>query len=153
MQKMTLVFVVKGQRILLAMKKQGFGRGRWNGLGGKVKLGENVEQAAKREAREEAGVKIAKMQKRGVLIFYPDKFPGGVEVHIYWVKEFTGKSTETKEMKPQWFKLSEIPFNKMWDADRYWMPFFLAGYKFTGEFVFDQKDKVISCQLQRVKKF
>ena len=29
----TLCFLVKGEMILLAMKKRGFGAGRWNGVG------------------------------------------------------------------------------------------------------------------------
>jgi len=153
MQKMTLVFVIDGQQILLAMKKQGFGKGRYNGLGGKVKTGENIEQAAKREAREECGIKITKMHKRGVLVFYPDKFLDGVEVHIYLAGKFTGAPKETKEMKPKWFKLTKIPYDKMWDGDKYWMPFFLAGKKFKGEFIFDRDDRTVSCELQTAENF
>ena len=153
MQKMTLVFVIDGQRILLAMKKQGFGKGRYNGLGGKVKTGESIEQAAKREAREECGIKITKMQKRGVLTFYPDRFPDGAEVYIYQAEKFTGIPKETREMKPEWFKITKIPFDKMWDDDKYWMPFFLTGKKFKGKFVFDCDDKMVSCELKTVKKF
>lgn len=44
----TLVLVVQPQRILLGMKKRGFGAGRWNGFGGKLQAGETVEQAARR---------------------------------------------------------------------------------------------------------
>ncbi|CAN0403706.1 unnamed protein product, partial [Ectocarpus sp. 8 AP-2014] len=42
--------------ILLGMKKRGFGEGKWNGFGGKVESGESVEEAAKRELMEEAGL-------------------------------------------------------------------------------------------------
>lgn len=44
----TLVLVVQPQRVLLGMKKRGFGAGFWNGFGGKVQLGETIEQAARR---------------------------------------------------------------------------------------------------------
>lgn len=44
----TLVLVMQPQRVLLGMKKRGFGAGLWNGFGGKVQLGETVEQAARR---------------------------------------------------------------------------------------------------------
>ena len=44
----TLVFVADASRILLGMKKRGFGVGRWNGFGGKVDPGESIEAAAKR---------------------------------------------------------------------------------------------------------
>ena len=45
---LTLLFVVESDRVLLGMKKRGFGAGRWNGFGGKVDLDETIEEAAKR---------------------------------------------------------------------------------------------------------
>ena len=44
----TLVLVVQPERVLLGMKKRGFGAGRWNGFGGKVEEGETIEDGAKR---------------------------------------------------------------------------------------------------------
>lgn len=44
----TLVLVLQSQRVLLGMKKRGFGAGRWNGFGGKVQDGETIEDGAKR---------------------------------------------------------------------------------------------------------
>lgn len=44
----TLAFIRKEDRILLGMKKRGFGVGRWNGFGGKVHSDEMILQAAKR---------------------------------------------------------------------------------------------------------
>jgi 8-oxo-dGTP diphosphatase/2-hydroxy-dATP diphosphatase len=44
----TLAFVLDAGKILLGMKKRGFGVGRWNGFGGKVDPGESIEGAAKR---------------------------------------------------------------------------------------------------------
>lgn len=45
---LTLLFVLKPGKVLLGMKKRGFGEGRWNGFGGKVQLDETIEEAAKR---------------------------------------------------------------------------------------------------------
>lgn len=45
---LTLVLVVQPGRVLLGMKKRGFGAGRWNGFGGKVQPGEAIEEAARR---------------------------------------------------------------------------------------------------------
>lgn len=44
----TLTFVTEAHRVLLGMKKRGFGAGRWNGFGGKVDPDESIEAAAKR---------------------------------------------------------------------------------------------------------
>ena len=45
---LTLVLIHQNARILLGMKKRGFGAGWWNGYGGKVQAGETIEEAAKR---------------------------------------------------------------------------------------------------------
>ncbi len=59
MRQSTLVFVFNPEnQILLAMKKRGFGEGKWNGAGGKVEEGETIVQAASRELREETGIEI-----------------------------------------------------------------------------------------------
>jgi 8-oxo-dGTP pyrophosphatase MutT (NUDIX family) len=50
----TLMFLFNSQgQILLAMKKRGFGVGKWNGPGGKVQEKETILQAAVREVKEE----------------------------------------------------------------------------------------------------
>jgi len=54
--ELTLLFLIKDDQILLAMKKRGFGAGRFNGVGGKVEPGETIEQALIRESQEEINV-------------------------------------------------------------------------------------------------
>ncbi len=44
----TLVLVIEGNKILLGLKKRGFGVGWWNGFGGKINHDETIEEAAKR---------------------------------------------------------------------------------------------------------
>ena len=66
---LTLVLVFDNTRILLGLKKRGFGEGRWNGFGGKVEDGESIEEAAYRELTEESGVSAKKLTKRGELVF------------------------------------------------------------------------------------
>ena len=45
---LTLVFVQNDNKTLLGLKKRGFGKGRWNGFGGKVEKGETIVEGAKR---------------------------------------------------------------------------------------------------------
>lgn len=54
----TLCIIHQHPKILLGMKKRGFGAGRWNGFGGKVSAAETIEDAARREIREEAGIEV-----------------------------------------------------------------------------------------------
>lgn len=73
MRKATLCFLLRetdaGQEVLLAMKKRGFGRGKWNGAGGKVG-DESIEEAAIRETVEEVGVEVVDLEKVAILTFY-----------------------------------------------------------------------------------
>ncbi|CAM9897292.1 unnamed protein product, partial [Ectocarpus fasciculatus] len=63
------------KEILLGMKKRGFGEGKWNGFGGKVESGESVDEAAKRELMEEAGVTARELSLRGRLVFHVPSYP------------------------------------------------------------------------------
>lgn len=149
MQKLlTLVLVRQGDNVLLGMKKKGFGSGRWNGFGGKVETGETIEQAAIREVQEECMVTVNALEKRGILEFSWESKPDEVlQVHIFCVTDFSGTPAETEEMKPQWYKVNEIPFAEMWPDDQYWFPIFLDGKKFAGKFLFGEGDIIVKQEL------
>ncbi|OGE31127.1 hypothetical protein A2631_04190 [Candidatus Daviesbacteria bacterium RIFCSPHIGHO2_01_FULL_44_29] len=129
------------------MKKTGFGKGKWNGVGGKVEPGESVEQAAKREALEEIGVTItiSDLLKVADIQFL---FPQGLDknnnqqVSVFLVNNWQGEPTESSEMKPKWFKTSEIPYQQMWSDDKLWLPEVLRGRKISAEFTFDKKEEI-----------
>ncbi|KAG5174920.1 7,8-dihydro-8-oxoguanine triphosphatase-like protein [Tribonema minus] len=139
-QDLTLVFcrrrTADGPEILLGLKKKGFGTGKWNGFGGKVEAGESIEVAAKRELLEEAGVTATKVAKRGHLTFVLDSYEHIMKVHLYEAVEWHGEPTESDEMAPRWYREDALPFELMWADDAHWMPLFLAGKSFEGEFIF-----------------
>ena len=148
---LTLCVVHQNSRVLLGMKKRGFGIGRWNGFGGKVEFGETIENAAKRELKEEAGIEAENIEKFGLIDFEFKGNPEILEVHIFKINNFSGNLVESEEMRPQWFDLDKIPFNQMWPDDIYWMPLFLSGKKFQGKFLFGEKDIVLEKELIEVK--
>jgi len=136
----------------LGMKKRGFGAGRWNGFGGKVKDGETIEESVIRETKEEAGIEIKKLEKIGVLNFLFDQTGEEIEVHMFYCKEFLGEPVETEEMKPEWFPADALPYDSMWPDDKFWMPLLLGGKKFKGKFVFDKDTNIIEHELNIVEK-
>lgn len=147
---LTLCIICDRERLLLGMKKRGFGEGRWNGFGGKVQAGESIETAARREVEEEAGLKVLNMEKAGVIDFEFVDDPEILEVHIFRADKFTGEPQESDEMRPEWFNISDIPFNSMWPDDRHWFPLFLAGKKFRGEFLFKGQDTIVEHKLMEL---
>lgn len=122
---LTLCVIHQHPKILLGMKKRGFGAGRWNSFGGKVSKGETIEEAAKREIYEEAGIEINDLERYGIIEFEFQGNPEILEVHIFKAENFYGEPIESEEMKPQWFHVNEIPQEKMWPDDKYWLPLFL----------------------------
>ena len=140
----TLCVIKDSEKVLLGMKKQGFGEGKYNGFGGKVEEGETVEAAAIRELYEESSIKATNVEKVAELDF---KFPYKKEfdqiVHVYLVKEWEGEPNESKEMKPEWFKINKIPFNKMWADDKHWLPLVLEGKKLNARFSFKEDNETI----------
>ena len=145
---MTVTLIRDGNRILLGMKKRGFGMGRYNGFGGKIDEGETIEKAAKREVFEEASLEVKNLEKVGVIDFFWQNKDDHCEVHFFKVTEFSGEPEESEEMKPEWFDIDKIPLDKMWDDDKYWIPLFLDNKKFKGKFVFDDNDIAIEHKLE-----
>ncbi len=137
----TLCFLFRNDDILLAMKKRGFGKGKWNGTGGKLKEGESIEEAAIRETTEEIKVTPTVLEKVAVLYFYFPHNSGPIgkaeETTVFFIREWTGTPRETEEMRPQWFPIENIPYQEMWDDDMYWLPKVLTGKRITGKFLFD----------------
>jgi 8-oxo-dGTP diphosphatase / 2-hydroxy-dATP diphosphatase len=149
---LTLGLIVKDNKILLGMKKRGFGEGRWNGFGGKLEEGESIEEAMKREMFEECQIKIEELKKIGVINFIFTKESKEMQVHIYIIKKFVGTPIETEEMKPQWFELNKIPYEQMWPDDKIWIPLFLKEKYFSGEVYFLDINTIIKHTIREVNK-
>src|ERR1043166_9136195 len=140
---MTVIFVRQGSRILLGMKKKGLGAGRWNGFGGKVEEGETIEEAARREIQEEAGLEVGAVVEAGFCEFHSPVRPFVVHMHVFIADTFSGEPTESDEMRPEWFEVSALPEGEMWPSDLLWWPYLLRGDKFKARFVFDKDDQVL----------
>lgn len=136
----TLAIVHDDEKILLGLKKRGFGAGRWNGFGGKVNDGETIEQAAHRELHEEAGIISEDLRKRGVINFLFQDNGEELEVHLFSANAFSGDIIESDEMRPRWFLHSEIPYSEMWADDPHWLPLVLSGKNVNGTFEFDNPE-------------
>lgn len=143
----TLLFLRSSDQLLLAMKKRGFGEGKWNGVGGKIEEGESLEDALVRECIEEIGVTPNSWTAVGELDFVQDaetEDPWHMFVYAYMCDDWEGEPAESEEMMPKWFHIEDIPYGDMWGDDEFWLPYVLDGNKVVGEFTFDIDDRLLT---------
>jgi mutator protein MutT len=154
-QPCTLLFLRRNDEILLAMKKRGLGQGRFNGVGGKIEPGETVEQAMVRECQEEVEVTPTQFTQVARLDFLMDSNsaePWRLDGHVFVATHWQGEPTETEEMAPQWFKLSDIPYDQMWEDDSLWLPQVLEGKLIQASFAFDSSETMVNSLVEVVEK-
>ena len=142
MKQTTLCFLLKDDNVLLAMKKRGFGTGKWNGVGGKVQEGEDISAAMVLEIKEEIGVTVVPgdLELVGTLDFdFTDNHDWAQICSVFITRAWDGDPAESEEMRPQWYPKNALPFNAMWVDDPHWLPLVLAGKKIKGKFLFEDK--------------
>lgn len=137
----TLMFVVQNEKILLIDKLTGIGKGKVNGPGGKIDPGENALQAIVRECQEELHITPHSPVKMGELHFAMSDIPD-IHCHVFMSNSFDGEPTATREANPLWTALDAIPYEKMWEDDKHWIPQMLEGQLFNGRFEFEG-DKIV----------
>ncbi len=143
MRETNLIFLHKPKdgEILLAMKKRRFGADKWNGVGGKVDEGESIKQSAIREIKEEICVDVEESALKGMGVmdfFFENKDDWNQRVHIFLIESWQGEPCETEEMMPKWFKISDIPYDKMWVDDPLWLPRVLKGEHIEASFTLSE---------------
>jgi len=138
-------------RILLAEKKRGFGKGKLNGPGGKLREGETPEEGIVREVHEEVGISLAEsgLRHAGCLTFrFPYEPAYDHRVHVFLASQWEGAAAESEEMRPEWFSVHDLPFARMWQDDAYWLPLVLNGKIVNGTFEFgEDNESVVSWRL------
>ncbi len=143
----TLVFVFRDDEILLINKKTGLGKGKVNAPGGKVDPGETPEAAAIRECHEELDITVSDLEYCGEHRF---QFVDGYSIHVwvYRTRKFEGVPTESQEAEPLWTRMDRIPFDQMWEDDKYWLPMMIRGEQFQTKWIFDG-DRMVDYEIER----
>lgn len=98
--------------------------GKYNGLGGKMKEGEDIATCMHREILEESGLTCTDMQLRGT-VNWPHFGAHGENWlgFIFLITAFTGKPwPENKEGTLAWHALKDLHTLPMWPGDRHFLP-------------------------------
>ncbi|MBU1138206.1 MAG: 8-oxo-dGTP diphosphatase [Proteobacteria bacterium] len=103
--------------------------GKYNGLGGKMEVGEDVFTCLKREIQEEAGIICEEAELRGT-ISWPGFGPGGEHWFgfIFLINSFQGEPwLANEEGDLHWKPLTELQTLPMWEGDKYFLPLVFDG--------------------------
>jgi 8-oxo-dGTP diphosphatase len=147
----TLMFIVTDGRVLLIEKKRGLGAGKINGPGGKIESGETPLEAVIRETREELCITPQNPRKLGELWFSMSDHPD-ILCHVFRAERFSGTPTATAEATPVWTALDAIPYHRMWEDDRHWLPLLLENRSFLGRFAFEG-ERLLTSEIDCVADF
>ena len=123
--------------VLLGYKKTGLGTGKIVGLGGRVEPGESAAEAAAREVKEESGIRVAPgglTKAAHVTFLFPVRPTWDMDVEIFTCDDWAGEAAESAEIRPEWFPVAALPFDRMWDDAPHWLPRVLAGERIRATF-------------------
>lgn len=115
-----MCFLVRDKKVLLARILYPEGVEIWNGISGWVEEGETPEEGIIREVQEEIGVKVKEKDlRRGY-----ESESNGIPLTAFTLTRWEGKPScreeSLKELK--WFEFDEVPYEKMIEGNKEWLP-------------------------------
>lgn len=110
--------------------------GKWNGLGGKMELGETPEECVVREVKEESGLSIHSPVLKGVLTFPGFDGENDWLVFLFVAHQSSGKLIDSSEGHLQWIpdkKLTQLP---LWEGDKFFLRWLNRKIFFSAKFIY-----------------
>jgi 8-oxo-dGTP diphosphatase len=139
MKLATLCYVMSEGKTLMIhrIKKQNdMHQGKWNGLGGKLEMGETPEACAVREIREESGLVVKNMIFKGLITFPGFANEQDWYTFIFVVDRFDGELIDSEEGNLAWIdddKLLDLP---LWEGDKIFLKWLERTGFFSARFVY-----------------
>ncbi len=112
---------------------------KWIGIGGKLEDKESPEECVIREALEETGLILNKLEYRGLLTFVSDKWPTEY-IHLFYSNDFSGELCECNEGNLEWVDIKKVYSLPLWEGDKIFLkliedkaPFFSLKLQYEGD--------------------
>ena len=107
-------------------------------IGGHVELGEGIEEAAKREVKEEAGITVNKLDLAGIM-YIRGQNTGEYDVimSIFTATDFSGEPTPGREGHFEWVDRDKLEEINLYAGDKIFLDLLLKKKFFVIEFVYE----------------
>lgn len=102
------------------------------------------------EVKEECGLDVELGKHFATIDYSFTKNPLEIQrsfVYRTTIAKSSGEIQETEEMKPQWWSMSQLPYDRMWADSEQWYSLMFKGTPFTAEYLFDDDNHVIKGNL------
>ena len=100
------------------------------------------DQWPPRITREKAGIIVPPGEHRATFQFNSEAWVNAREFE-FLVESHSGRPQESSTVRPEWFALNAIPYERMPADDALWYPPFLAGKRMRGHFDFAPDGKTL----------
>ncbi len=136
---LSIIEDVKNHKFLMIKHLRGINKGYVNFSGGKKEEGESMEDCVRRETFEETGLTILNPKQVGYVEFPATDY----YVSIFKSTEFTGElKNKEDEVEVFWQDADKIPYDKMREADKDYIPEILSGTYVNRRYVYDDNFKL-----------
>lgn len=122
----TLIYIEKDNKYLMLnrnKKENDLNEGFWIGVGGHIEKGETVEECAYREVKEETGLVLTNLDKRGTIYFQNDDF--SEVMHLFTSSSFKGELIDCDEGELSWIDKKDVLSLHVWEGDRVFLEYLL----------------------------
>ena len=121
MKNTTLCYIEKDNKYLMihrVKKVNDMNKDKWIGIGGKFEERETPFDCVRREALEETGLSLGKLNYRGLVTFVSNEF-GTEYMHLFHTDDFSGELTkDCQEGNLEWVDKNEILSLPLWEGDK-----------------------------------
>lgn len=139
-----MIYLLKGDKVLFLERRKENDKVHKQGMhipmGGKVEKGESLESCVKREAFEESGIKVGKVDLKGIIYFrsWGNDADDWID-YLYTSEDFEGEAKDGNEGNFLWVEKSRIKNLNLYEGDKIFLDYLLnKKYKFfVAEFLYD----------------
>lgn len=105
-RKAVKCLLIENEKIVITKYLKGKKNGYYDIPGGKIEDGENPEETAIREMKEETGISVSNLIKKGIFeVEYPDR---KFYFDVFLAKKYQGNPQNFEENTSEWIKIDEL---------------------------------------------